>query len=148
MRRRALRTAVPQLATLALLALGGCDRSADAPGRPGDTTSAPAPIVATKQALTDNEPSIRSIADARCERETRCDNVGPGKQWASAEACRGDLMAKNRDELKASECPGGIVKKELDECLTEIRNETCNSPLDTIGRLAACRSSDLCKANP
>lgn len=100
----------------------------------------------TDKATVSNEVAILTMANARCTRETRCNNVGGSKRWASAEACRGDLVAKGRDELRASECPGGIVQKELKECLAEIQNEDCNNPLDTLGRLAACRSSDLCKA--
>jgi hypothetical protein len=38
------------------------------------------------------------------------------------------------------------VEKELDECLEEIRNEDCGNPFDTLGRLAACRENDICKA--
>jgi len=119
------------------------DTSAANPAAPdGKTGTTPM----TDKTTMANDAAIESIANSRCGRETRCDNVGAGKKWASAEACRTDLMAKGRDELKASECPGGIVQKELQECLTEISNENCNNPLDTIGRLAACRSSDLCKS--
>jgi hypothetical protein len=130
-----------------LLAALGCDRSADAPERPGGG-QAPTPIVATKHALTDNEHAVRAIAAARCEREARCGNVGAGKTWASDEACRGDLASKGRAKLGVPECPGGIVQKELDECLREVKSEDCKSPLDTLERLAACRAGDMCKANP
>jgi hypothetical protein len=27
-----------------------------------------------------------------------------------------------------------------------IRKEDCNNPIDTLGRLAACRMNDMCKA--
>ena len=42
------------------------------------------------------------------------------------------------------ECPRGVDSKELDECLESIKTESCNNPIDTISRLAACRTSDLC----
>ena len=119
------------------------DTSATNPAAPAGKTGV-TPM--TDKTTTNNEQAIQAIANSRCDRETRCNNIGAGKKWASAEACRGDLLAKNRDELKASECPGGIVQKELQECLGEIQNDNCNNPLDTIGRLAACRSSDLCKS--
>jgi hypothetical protein len=100
----------------------------------------------TDKATTNNEAAIQTIANARCAREARCNNVGASKRWSNDAACRNDLSAKGRDELRAAECPGGIVQKELRECLEEIQNEDCNNPLDTLGRLAACRSSDLCKS--
>jgi hypothetical protein len=147
-----------RLFTLALCAsaLGALGCESDKP-RTDTSATTPATTPATDAGKTgttpmtdkttvNNEQAIQSIANSRCDRETRCNNVGAGKKWATAEACRADLMTKNRDELKASECPGGIVQKELQECLGEIQNENCNNPLDTIGRLAACRSSDLCKS--
>jgi Family of unknown function (DUF6184) len=130
----------------ALLTLG-CDRSADAPERPGGGY-VPTPIIATKQALADNEQAIRAIAVARCEREARCAKVGVGKKWANEGACRDELVNRGRGSLGVPRCPGGIFQKELDECLREVRGEDCKNPLDTLERLAACRSGDMCKANP
>ena len=95
---------------------------------------------------TANDPSIRSIATTRCDREQTCNNIGADKKWATRDACLADLSEDLVDELNLSECPGGIVQKELDECLAEIKNESCNNPIDKIERLAACRESDLCKA--
>ena len=51
-----------------------------------------------------------------------------------------------KDELNAIECPDGVVEKELNECLEEVRNEDCANPFDTLGRIVACRESDLCNA--
>lgn len=95
---------------------------------------------------TANDPTIKSIATARCDREQTCNNVGVDKKWATRDACMTDLSEDLSDELNLSECPGGIVQKELDECLAEIKNESCNNPIDKIERFAACRESDLCKA--
>ncbi|HEU4536219.1 MAG TPA: DUF6184 family natural product biosynthesis lipoprotein [Polyangiaceae bacterium] len=132
------------------LASLGCERDTPRTDTSALNPAAPAGKVGTTpmtdKTTANNEQAITAIAASRCERETRCNNVGAGKKWASAETCRSDLMTKNRDELSASECPGGIVQKELQECLGEIQNENCNNPLDKLGRLAACRSSDLCKS--
>jgi hypothetical protein len=138
---------------VAPLALGasafalGCDRSADAPER-ADGGHVPTPIVATKLALADNEQAIRALAAARCEREARCGHVGPGARWASDALCRSELVAKGQAELGAPRCPGGIVQKELDECLREVEKEDCHDPFDALERRAACRRSGLCKAIP
>ena len=143
---------VPRAFALVLVACAsaafGCGneapRNESTPAKSRDEAFGSTP--ATNKPTVNNEQAIQSITGARCERETRCNNVGQGKTWATAEACRADLLAKNRNELRESECPVGIVQKELDECLADIRNEKCDNPLDTIGRLAACRSSDMCKA--
>ncbi len=88
---------------------------------------------------------ISRITDARCARENRCGNVGPDKEYASQQACTTKIGAEWKDELNAYECPGGIDGEELAECLEEIKNEDCNAPFDTLGRVVACRSSDICK---
>ena len=88
------------------------------------------------------------IAQARCEREQRCGNVGPDKTYASQSACVERVRADWAEDLNARECPEGIVQDELAECLEEIRNEDCSSPFDTLGRITACRASDICNAAP
>lgn len=90
--------------------------------------------------------TVKQIADARCAREQKCGNLGTDKDYASAEVCQAKITEKWSDELNAYECPGGVVQKELGECLEEIKNEDCDSPFDTLGRIVACRSSDICKA--
>ena len=101
-------------------------------------------ITGANVARVSNDSAIDRIVAARCERELKCNNVGADKEYASREACSQKLKTSVRDDLKAGECPGGIDQKELNECLEEIQNEGCGNPIDTIGRLAACRSSDLC----
>ena len=139
--------------TTVSVALVACDRNRSDTGKT-------APEVETHALSKTNEPStneataasgknseaIAKITSARCEREQRCGNVGPDKDYTSTAACQTDIQKEWRDDLNARECPGGIVEKELAECLEEIRNEDCASPFDTLGRVTACRSSDICKA--
>lgn len=91
-----------------------------------------------------NDGAINRIIAARCQREATCKNVGSDKHFTSYEVCARELRDRVADDLKASECPKGIDSKELDECMESIRTESCNNPIDTISRLAACRTSDLC----
>lgn len=96
--------------------------------------------------VVSNQAAIDRIVAARCQRAAACNDIGADREYASRDVCMREIRTSMRDDLKASECPGGIDAKELNECLTEIRNENCNNPLDTIGRLAACRTSDLCQS--
>lgn len=84
------------------------------------------------------------IAQARCEREQRCGNVGAGKEYSSMSACVQKTSADWRDDLNAYECPEGVVDKELSECLEEVRNEDCENPFDKLGSVVACRAGDIC----
>jgi hypothetical protein len=88
--------------------------------------------------------AVRSITSARCERESRCENVGSGKRWASMGECEEKTKADWRDDLNKYECPRGIVQVELDECLRDIREEGCGNPFDTIARAVQCNASDIC----
>ena len=94
-------------------------------------------------ALT-NQLAVERIVAARCQRETACNNIGSDKHFTTFDLCSRELRSKVGDDLKASECPRGIDAKELDECMESIRTESCNNPIDTISRLAACRTSDMC----
>jgi hypothetical protein len=74
--------------------------------------------------------------------------VGPDRTYSDPDHCQSRFTSDYRKELNAWECPGGIDRAELNECLTEIRNNDCNSPFESLERAIACRSGDLCKATP
>ena len=102
------------------------------------------PGATTTSSASANESAAQTIAVARCDREQSCRNIGSGKTYASRNACVDELRDKSQTELRASECPGGVDSTQLDKCLAEVRGEKCGDPLDTLTRLAACRTSALC----
>ncbi|WP_437737514.1 DUF6184 family natural product biosynthesis lipoprotein [Sorangium sp. So ce1335] len=130
------------LAAGATLLVAACDREERALGttRPAEGTRVEARVATVN--------AVDGIVQARCDREARCNNVGSGREYASNEACAARIRAEWREDLNLADCPGGVDAKELNECLEEIRNDDCGNPFDTLGRIAACRSSDLCKATP
>lgn len=156
------------ISVLALASLFGCDRRRDEP----QVTPTPANPAAREPAVEEerqkvagrelqDEPStnrsnavpanrgaVEAITRTRCQREARCGNIGPDEKFATPEACMSSVGKEWADDLDFDDCAGGIVQKELDECLSEIRNEDCGNPLDSLGRVAACRESDLCKSVP
>jgi hypothetical protein len=107
-----------------------------------ERTDAP-PVTAER---TGNETAVSSITRARCDRETRCNNVGSGKKFESHDDCVTKTRASWRDDLNTIECPRGVVENNLSSCIEQIRNESCGNPLDSLGRALACRAVDLCKA--
>ena len=142
------------VSAVCLVAIAGCrdrgrvDVDRDREGRVGvnvdkpkvDTTT----ITGANVGAVSNESAIDRIVAARCARESACNNVGSDKRFTTRELCTSKIRGDMRDDLNAKDCPRGIESKELNECLVEIKNEDCNNPLDMIGRLAACRTSDLC----
>jgi hypothetical protein len=85
-----------------------------------------------------------SIAEARCARESRCDNIGADKKFSSMEDCITRIREDWREELGARECPGGINETQLNECLAAVRAEECSNPFDTLERVAACTAGQIC----
>ena len=92
-----------------------------------------------------NERSISAITNERCDREFRCQNIGTDKRYQSRDECVRKLNDSGFDSLGPSKCRSGIDQGELSQCLQSIRNEDCNNPLDTLERIASCRSGELCK---
>jgi hypothetical protein len=129
------------LGAAALTLILGCNKSNDPdPSAPAvDTT----PGVLSPASGTAS--AAQSIAQSRCEREQRCDNVGGDKKFSSMDDCLTRVRTDWKDDLNARECPGGVNRPQLDECLTEIRNEECSSPLDTLERVAACTAGQICE---
>ena len=86
------------------------------------------------------------IAAAECEREMKCENVGENRQYTSLNECkraRGEELAKdfNGDE----DCKHGILRKDLEECITRTVEQICRESVVTNVRVsAACGSNDLC----
>ena len=111
------------------------------------------PVMGTDEPSTNAAGAVRgaqssavsAITAARCEREQKCNNIGADKKFKTTNDCMTSIRDNWKDDLNARECPGGVVQKELDECLEAIRTEDCNSPFDTLGRVFACRESDICK---
>lgn len=139
---------------LGALAIAGCERksertteisTAPAEPRPADRDLPPKgdePVGGGPLAI---DSAINKIVAARCDREMKCGNVGADKKFTDNSACVASVGKEFADDLNAEECPAGVDSKELDECLTEARNEDCANPFDTIGRVAACRTSDICR---
>jgi len=101
----------------------------------------------TGASITSNESAVNRIVAARCARELSCNNVGADKRFTSADVCTLKVKGDMKNDLNTTDCPRGVDAKELEECLESIRTESCNNPIETISRLAACRTSDMCLAH-
>jgi hypothetical protein len=95
-------------------------------------------------ARTSTAMAVSSIATARCDRELKCKNIGPNKTYLSTDECVTKLQNDKRTALNPQECPQGVRDSDLASCLKSIRDEDCGNPLDSVSRLAACRSGAMC----
>jgi hypothetical protein len=88
--------------------------------------------------------ALGDIVSARCDREQRCNNVGAGKDYDNRQACVSKIEGKTESDLNTKDCDKGIDKGKLDACLQKIHEEECGNPIDSISRIAACRTGEVC----
>lgn len=146
---------VISFASFALLALGACNEkqyddtklyndpsqtSARPEGERQPSSRAATPLTSAQRASTANK-----LAEARCEREQRCNNVGEGRKYASQAKCLSAVASEWKEELDDYACPGGTVQGALDHCLSEIRSEGCESPLASLERIVDCDAHEVCR---
>ncbi len=117
-----------------LLALAACGKDQ----RPPETAMAEA-------RASESGSAVESITEARCARESRCDNIGGDKKYSSMEDCAARIRDDWRGDLDSRSCPGGVNRSQLDECLKGIRSEDCSNPFDTLERVAACTTGQICE---
>jgi hypothetical protein len=146
-----LRTFLAASAALALYA--GCTREAEADPVGEPTTGlneAPTPRVDLMPQNLEPEIGVAvtaqaavEIAAARCERESRCGRVGPGRSYEDGDDCIDEVRDGSSVELAAYECIEGVVRSELSECIAEIRREECDSSA-LLTTMTECSSIDIC----
>jgi hypothetical protein len=130
-------------ATLGLvLACGGANEGTIT-GPPSPPATPVQPGVTNAQNAADSS-TVTRLASARCDREQSCNNIGAGQKYVSREACVDDIRASSAADLNATSCPRGLDQDMVDRCLSAIKSEKCDHPLDTITRIGDCQSYHLC----
>ena len=92
-----------------------------------------------------NDRAVEKMANANCERELACGNVGLSRRYETPEMCVGTFEREKYSELGFGKCLLGVDYIQLDLCIREIKSEDCGSALYTLDALGACRSSKLCR---
>ena len=127
------------LAATAALSIVGCNKTGER--EPNAERADLTPASRTRSAA-------EQIAQARCEREQQCGNVGGDKTYSSTQDCLARIQSDWKDDLNSRECPGGINQKELNECMAQVRAEACANPFDTLARVTECTSGQICVEQP
>jgi hypothetical protein len=99
----------------------------------------------TQSATAETRSATASLTQSRCSREQRCENIGSGKKYSSFADCEAEIGDDWRQDLSVRECTRGVDQAQLDECLSEVRNEDCGNPFDSLGRIAACTQAQICE---
>jgi hypothetical protein len=119
-------------AALALVACGASNEEVGATS----TTAARAPV---------STDSADEIATARCEREVRCGDVGPGLRYETREQCFNTLRVVETSDLAPARCPQGVTREGVDRCLADVRGQRCDNIMENLDWANDCTRSALCK---
>lgn len=109
------------------------------------TTTAPVDDAAVLSRRANEAHSAReAVVIARCQRELRCNTLGEGKRYSSAERCERAVQSEWNNDLMSLECQARQLGEELSDCLAAVHDEPCDSPFDTLMRVSSCTARQLC----
>jgi hypothetical protein len=126
------------LSAAGLIAISACGRDAREP------QMQPAAQVAPAHSAKD---AVDAIASARCDREQRCNNIGPDADYQNREHCMNVARADASDTLSDDDCKRGIKPEDLNECLSDLRGRSCSAvgaAFDKLSTMMSCRAAELC----
>src|SRR5512146_566381 len=72
-----------------------------------------------------NDDAAMRLTVTRCERETTCANIGPGRRWADRGACERELFPSASGRLAAETCAAGVDEPKLTKCRADVRATPC-----------------------
>lgn len=122
-----------------LIAVSACGRDSQPPAMSPASRVAPAHTP---------EAAVDAIANASCDREFRCNNIGEGREFQNRDHCLTIARNDATEELtEDSDCRRGIKPEDLNECLSQLREQSCGAVAGVFEGLSAtvsCRSAELC----
>ncbi len=125
------------------ISLVGCTKAHEPePVTPRNSADVSLPPTMTPAART--RSAAEQLAQARCEREQQCGNIGNDQTYSSSQDCLARIQADWKEELNARDCPGGVNERELNDCLDQVRGEACSNPFDTLARISECTAGQIC----
>ncbi|MBX3188893.1 MAG: hypothetical protein KF819_17875 [Labilithrix sp.] len=145
---RALTTTLTACAVLSMTA--NCQRGHET--RPGAAYTTGAQIQAPAQPTIMNDDAAMRLAQARCRRESLCDNVGAFRRFPNHDACLREVFVETQETVVPEECPAGVDQIRLTRCIADVYSEKCgeakpplDAPASALGVAPiACHREQLC----
>ena len=88
--------------------------------------------------------AVARLARARCDRETSCNRVGPGRAWGTQDQCVAHQRERVGVGVSALSCPHGVDNVQLGTCLNALRLQACNDRRGDLEVLPECLANALC----
>ena len=86
-----------------------------------------------------------AITGALCNGSDRCKALGIEGAHESRVQCFREIGEDWNGRIGRHRCANGVDPARLGTCLDLVRNDKCQSPLDTLARLASCQPSVFCR---
>ena len=96
----------------------------------------------TKPGAKSKSAHAQVLAETRCRRALRCDQIGDNKKHPSVEECEAAVFPEGNQAI--SSCPKGVSKSALTECVAAIDAKGCDTPMDSLMEYEQCRTTVLC----
>lgn len=129
---------LPLAITGLMFACGGANQG------PAVTGTAEPPASPTGSQKGADTAVVDRLAEARCDQEQGCKNIGASAKYVSRAVCMDQLRGSIANDLNTYNCPGGLDSAGVDRCMAAIKSEECNHPFDTLTRYDKCRTGALC----
>jgi hypothetical protein len=127
-------------AALSAIALGACYEDAT----PAPPPQPPVMVPASGVVLSPAQASS-ILGAATCDREARCNGIGPGARYGTYDQCVGINYQQAMQSFQT--CEYGIKDRELRACHAEVQQHACGGPLGSLEwfqRAVTCRTANLC----
>lgn len=103
------------------------------------------PMAPASAGALSREQAAELVAQARCDRELRCQGIGPGARFATLPDC---LTVMRRDSTQNfASCRFQVKERELRACMQAMQAQPCGAvanPFEWFARLTTCRTDNLC----
>jgi hypothetical protein len=103
----------------------------------------PEPLVPAAGTVQAVDRAADDLADARCDREQRCMEIGPEKKYSNRDHCLSVMRKEARESL--GECHRGVDEGDVRQCLATIKDEDCGASLGSLSELKQCGMDDMCE---
>lgn len=129
---------------IALVLFGtACARQGETSGTTTVTSGSTSGVRVTGARPAQDEIGLR-IADEMCAREAACNHIGPDARYRTEEACMADQGARAPLQTTRWTCTPTPTAAGFEQCLASIRSERCETTLNRIDYLVACRAAAVC----
>lgn len=137
-------------AALAVLASAGCSKHDSTAGAQtpddaaGDRKIPPVPGDQRLEPASRVQTTPESLAEARCDQQARCENIGSEKKYVTHQDCVSRVGNDWMGDLRARDCPAGTDPDALSSCVGEIRSQDC-ADTSTLASFESCGVARLCQ---